>query len=150
MTEYRRKPNVKCSICNKSVYRRPGVLKLNKGKAFCSQKCYGLSCRKEVPCKICKKPILSSQNKKTCSRACANKNRAGIRYRKNRPHDKVYEIRAIKQRLFRTRGAKCERCLYDIKYTLQVHHKNRNNKDNRFENLEILCPNCHAEEHYKK
>jgi len=29
--------------------------------------------------------------------------------------------------------------------TLQLEHKNGNNTDNRIENLEYLCPNCHAQ-----
>ena len=27
---------------------------------------------------------------------------------------------------------------------LELHHKNGKNSDNRFKNLELLCPNCHS------
>jgi len=46
------------------------------------------------------------------------------------------------------RGTKCERCGYKKYEILHVHHKNRNRNDNSMENLEIICPNCHYEEHY--
>jgi hypothetical protein len=44
---------------------------------------------------------------------------------------------------------KCERCGYD-KYPeiLVVHHRDRNRKNGAKENLELLCPNCHEEEHF--
>jgi hypothetical protein len=29
-----------------------------------------------------------------------------------------------------------------------VHHRDRNRTHNDEENLELLCPNCHYEEHY--
>jgi hypothetical protein len=43
---------------------------------------------------------------------------------------------------------KCEKCGYD-KYPeiLVVHHKDRDRKNGAKENLELLCPNCHEEEH---
>ena len=31
--------------------------------------------------------------------------------------------------------------------TLQLHHKNGNPYDDRLENLQILCPNCHSQTH---
>lgn len=42
----------------------------------------------------------------------------------------------------------CERC-HTIEWqgevlVLELDHKNGNNKDNRLENLQILCPNCHS------
>lgn len=138
---YQRRPNTKCTQCGKPVYRRPSVLEVSRGRAFCSQRCYGVACRKEHPCIICGEPILASANKKTCSRSCANKGRAGIAYKIGSPKDQARDQRAVKMRLLALRGAKCERCGYSRYEILQVHHNDR-------ENLTLLCPNCHAEEHY--
>lgn len=97
---------------------------------------------------VCKKPILTGLNKKTCSRSCANIHRAGIKYKLNRPRDKVVTERALKVRLLKERGVVCERCGYNKKEILHVHHKDRNRNNNDLENLELICPNCHYEEHY--
>lgn len=151
MTEqYQRKPNTTCCICGKPIYRRPLELQRKKEKVFCGMACYGLSCRKEKPCLVCGKLILAGQNKKTCSRGCANKHRAGIKYRLNRPNDKVVSERALKARLIRERGRKCERCGFDKTEILQVHHKDRNRKNGRLDNLELICPNCHYTEHHSR
>jgi hypothetical protein len=144
----RRNPNTECFICKKAIYRRPSEIR--SGRVFCSYICYGVSCRKETPCKVCGTPILSSLNKKTCGRACANKGREGTTYTRNSLKDKVVTIRRIKIRLLAQRGKKCERCDYSNPAVLQVHHKNKNRKDNRLINLELICPNCHYEEHYVK
>ncbi len=150
MSEYKRNPNTSCVVCNAPIYRRPGVLKQNHHKVYCSQACYGVSNRKETPCVICGALILAGANKKTCSRACANKNRAGILYTGRRPKDKVVTARLLKARLITLRGSGCERCHFSITQVIQVHHKDRNREHNSFENLELLCPNCHASEHYLK
>lgn len=146
--QYTRRPNAKCQVCGKAIYRRPGELKENKGRAFCSSACFGKISRKEVPCVVCGKAILAGQNKKTCSRACANAHRAGMKYEHNRPHDKVKRYQLLKGRLLELRGIKCERCNYSKAEILQIHHKNRNRDDNRLSNLELICPNCHYEEHH--
>jgi hypothetical protein len=143
---YKRIPNATCLICKKEIYRRP--VEIARGRVFCSQECYGLSNRNETPCVVCRTPILASAHKKTCSRTCANKHRTGILYKRGSPHDKVKDQRSIKLRVFVDRQGKCERCSYDKKQILNVHHKDRNRDHNDLSNLELLCPNCHAEEHY--
>ena len=54
-----------------------------------------------------------------------------------------------RQIAFRHHPKKCNRCDYDkIVDILHVHHKDRNHKNNRPDNLEVLCPTCHDEEHF--
>lgn len=149
MTErFARRPNATCEICRESVYRRPIELLRSKGRAYCSSTCFGVASRKENPCIICATPILASLHKKTCSRACANRNRTGIKYKIGSPKDKVKDQRAVKLRLIAVRGTKCERCGYGRVEILHVHHRDRNRNNNELENLELICPNCHYEEHY--
>jgi len=145
---YKRKPNTKCSVCNKEIYRRPSQIKATNGKVFCSLICNGIYCRKENPCLVCGKLISAGLNKKTCSRGCSNKNREGIRYKIGRPKDKAILFRTLKLKLLEERGESCGRCTYNKYEILQVHHKDRNRKNNKFENLELICPNCHYEEHF--
>jgi hypothetical protein len=147
---YKRKPNTACDTCSLPIYRRPGELEKSNNHSYCSLACYGKACRKEKPCIVCGKPILASANKKTCSRACANKNRTGIQYTGRALKDKVKTQRILKGRLIALRGAQCERCNFSIVQVLQVHHTDKNRSNNALENLQILCPNCHASEHYLK
>lgn len=146
--KYRRTPNVACTVCGKLIYRRPYEVTKTKGKFFCSSVCYGISCRKEILCIVCSKPILSGLRKTTCSRNCANINRTGIIYKIGRPKDKARLQRALKIKLLTVRGKKCERCFYSRHEILQVHHKDRNRSNGSLDNLELICPNCHCEEHY--
>ena len=57
----------------------------------------------------------------------------------------------LKEKLIRDGIKKdcCEICgcsvWQGIKLPLELHHKNCNHNDNTLENLQILCPNCHAQ-----
>lgn len=64
------------------------------------------------------------------------------------PHDKVKSQQALKMQLLRLRGKSCERCNYNKYEILQVHHKDQDRNNNNLENLELICPNCHYEEHF--
>jgi Zn finger protein HypA/HybF involved in hydrogenase expression len=57
----------------------------------------------------------------------------------------------LKQRLFsaRLKPMRCEDCGWaktapDGRLPLELHHINGDSRDNRLENLRILCPNCHS------
>lgn len=148
MVELKRRPNAECLLCKRVVYRRPYQVQQNGGKVFCGAQCFGIFCRKERQCLVCKTPILAGRNSRTCSRACANRNRTGIRYVGKARNDKVKNQRALKIRLIAKRGMKCERCGYSKLEILHVHHRDRDRNNNDLDNLELICPNCHYEEHY--
>ena len=45
--------------------------------------------------------------------------------------------------------SKCDNCGYDgHPEILEVHHKDRNKRNDEPQNLGLLCPNCHAELHF--
>ncbi|HBY10431.1 hypothetical protein A2473_00790 [candidate division WWE3 bacterium RIFOXYC2_FULL_42_13] len=65
--------------------------------------------------------------------------------------DSSYQSHKLKKRLFQ-QGLKsmvCEECGWhtqtcDGRVPVELDHINGDSKDNRFENLRILCPNCHS------
>jgi len=43
----------------------------------------------------------------------------------------------------------CNNCGFDNIKALEIHHKDRNHRNNNPNNLEIFCRNCHKLEHYE-
>lgn len=71
--------------------------------------------------------------------------------------DVYYQSFALKRRLIAAgiKPAYCEECGWarrteDGYLPLEMHHINGNPRDNRLENLQVLCPNCHSlKPHYR-
>lgn len=145
-----RNPNTVCDICSSSFYKRKSFKLKTKGN-YCSQKCYGISCRKIIYCTQCKTEILSSLNKKTCSKKCyidslKDINRNHCKGRK--PISKSYKSRNFRKKFIELNN-KCKLCSYSLIKVLQIHHiveKAKGGTDD-ISNLVVLCRNCHAEVH---
>ncbi|MDQ3238898.1 MAG: HNH endonuclease [bacterium] len=54
----------------------------------------------------------------------------------------------LKMRLLIERGDTCQRCSFSNTELLIIHHVDRDRTHNDLTNLELICPNCHAAEHY--
>lgn len=85
-------------------------------------------------------------NKGKCYRSIQHKNIYEILI-KNSSYRNTY---ALKLRLFNKglKENKCEICGYTE--STELHHINGDSSDNRLENLQVLCPNCHSKtENYR-
>jgi len=140
---------VNCATCNKEINRKPSYVK--KHKPYCSQKCRKQSMLKGnmIKCETCGKEVWKTptdikkakNGKLFCSHSCSAKYSNKQRGRNRYNHREI---------AFSNFEHKCDICGYNkIIDILQVHHINRNRRDNSIKNLQILCPNCHNEIHYK-
>lgn len=135
----------------------------SRNSKFCSRRCFsdGNIDRDEFICPICgvKFDRNKSQVKRSrsgiqfCGRKCKDigqRIESGI-VAIQPPHYKSSSQFGASYRVFAFRHYPhvCNRCGYD-KYedVLEVHHKDRNRSNNSVDNLEILCPTCHCEEHF--
>lgn len=106
-------------------------------------------------CIYCNKPLEKHQ-KKFCSSKCQGqyKKQQTIKAWKEGKHSGVIPNGQIslfiKEYLLEKHNYKCEKCgwgetnPYTNKIPLEIHHIDGNWMDNKEENLQVLCPNCHS------
>lgn len=124
-----------CERCNISFKRLPG----HKKQRFCSKRCGRLKPFKPPEyrvCRFCKITFFPSHGLQLyCSRACGSRIRPAGRKR----HKKA--LLAI--------ARNCHRCGWATEgRILELHHMDRNRRNNKQDNLALLCPNCHALDHF--
>jgi 5-methylcytosine-specific restriction endonuclease McrA len=142
-----RKPNCSCSVCSTEIYRRP--IQIEAGPVFCSSKCHGSTTRRPPgKCANCEAEI--SGKRTYCSKSCATHSKIGLKYNKGNPA--LYYSLKLRVDLAEARGGSCEICRNDNFAILQVHHLIRrcDGGGDEHSNLQLLCANCHAEQHRGK
>jgi transcription elongation factor Elf1 len=125
-----------CIICQREVISKaPRLLYCSSA---CQEKARPESQKTQFTCKFCGnifKRRASNNMGLYCSRECS-----GLDMIDKTPNP-------YKTIAFLHYPAKCNICEIDDLHTLVVHHKNHNETDNRVENLQILCANCHLKHH---
>lgn len=145
-----------CQQCGKSFW----IPRKEKVGRYCSRSC-SVEARKNtvlVECANCGQTIKKNRSRLKnskhglyfCNRTCKESaQRIGGIEQLQLPHygqDSANNYRAFARREL---PLKCNRCGWDEHpKILQVHHKDRNRSNGALENLEIICPNCHALEHW--
>ncbi len=154
-----------CQNCGRKIERNIKPYRLKKyPPKFCNRKCFHLELKKtqksnkrELKCNYCNTAFLRhlSDIKKTfnfCSRECKDRAQSiysGDKFASMRPKHYANGKRAYRNKAFDFYGKQCQRCGYNrCPSALQVHHIDRDRKNNTTKNLEVVCRNCHAEEHY--
>lgn len=117
-----REPNLICAYCSKSFYRSPSKLSKSKSKLY-------FCCR---------------EHKDLAQSLDGLQELHPTHYGKGTNHT-TYRLVA-----FRQYAKKCQDCGFDaFPEVLEVHHIDRNRKNNTPENLKVLCPTCHRIDHFK-
>lgn len=114
---------VYCALCDKAVVKIANKTKSKSGLNFCSRKCKDAGQRVDNGLRELWPPHYTEE--------------AGIT--------------SYRRFAFSKKESRCEDCGYNkIKDVLQVHHLDEDRRNNKLENLAVLCPTCHEERHYLK
>lgn len=124
---------------------------------------------KTKQCVICHKSFSAQRSQKTCSKECSRKlsklcqERFWLRHPNHRTYYEKHYARRKRLEIIKLLGNKCQLCEYstcpEILHIHHIHHINGRQKNHRYpyryfkasdiSEYKLLCPNCHAETHWK-
>lgn len=156
-----KKPNMSCEYCGKPFYIKP--YQLEKGRRFCSEKCYGLYQRKRIKrvCDACGKefwvhPVILKRDGKRgrfCSMKCYSREyrplwNDGSSYEPYSQEFNKYIKKYIKDRDDYT----CQICFKELKDDgdISIHHIDYDKKNSKPDNLICLCFSCHGKSNFNR
>lgn len=136
------------SGCGKEVFSR------NPAAKFCSLSCSNIRFKKHFalrPCAQCSK-IVPLAKQRFCSLRCFQDHNFDIRVKQiENGHYHWYNCSGFVRRyLIKKLGERCSRCQWDKRnpvtgrVPIEVEHIDGDWKNNRSDNLTLLCPNCHS------
>lgn len=134
---------------NDILERKEEILQWIQEERPKSYMCQQLNCKQETLNSYLKKMniIYAGQQAKKGQYKGGNDYKPALYYIENKIPIHSYKL---KEKLIRDGIKKeyCELCglseWLGVKLSLELHHKNGNHYDNNLDNLQILCPNCHA------
>lgn len=160
-----------CKYCKVTYEANLKEVKRGNGK-YCSRPCavagvkiektktYALKNTPNVHCSYCKKEFYLNRSKKNNSKSglffCCRTHkdlaqRLEFNLKEIHPSHYANGLGSYREIALRNLKIACKICNYSkIPEILQVHHIDRNRNNNSIDNLEIICPNCHMEEHFSK
>ena len=153
-----------CLWCKKEFTPLEKEVKRGNGK-FCSRSCSSQHrvsktvLELNTDCAWCHKKFHKALSKKSnsrsglffCSRICKDTAQkiGGLEAIQPNHYGTVDTASDYRGKAFSFYSPCCYICGWDkVIPVLQVHHKDRDRKNNKIENLVILCPTCHQVEHY--
>ncbi len=157
MARKRSRVAVVCKKCDSIFTVKPSHLSYGHGK-YCSAKCQHEAARtgKWLICEGCGKDVYrtpkyinaSKSKKYFCDKSCQaiwrNKEFSGARHANWQHGGGSY--RSIMKRA--GREAVCELCETKDERVIEVHHKDKDRRNNALSNLAWLCRNCHYIVHH--
>lgn len=109
--------------------------------------------RESMVCPVCGKKLKNRQST-YCSRECFQQHKYEEEIEKWKKDPEKFSTEnissTVRRYLFAKYSCKCQKCGWGEvnettgKVPLEVHHLNGDCTDNREENLQLLCPNCHS------